>query len=252
MGLSDLYGGNIDLNKKYGNPHANEKLSTTAAIRPGYKVRGSYSLLPKEIEVCNALDQDHYDLLRDAYDYMDKSRFRSITEANDNEIATNGYAQVLAQDNDTVLLAPISSEIIDDDGYVTTYSPMSKEAFLREICAFYTLSENYQKYAIINFKSGTFIHDEYYVGDLDAATTKIVFFNDDSIYIQGASFGYNNIPVDYCSKVLEDAIETLNWGNYDTFIPEITARVYLERKDTSDRYGKKYIKKYTINEKTLY
>ena len=252
MSLSDKYGGNIDLNQKYGNPNDNseEKRSKTAAIRPEYSdgKNIAYGYNRKEIELDNSLDQEHINLLMDAYDYIDTSRFKSVIDAYEAGIFETGYLQVWSMNMKNLVLVPLSSFVYSEDTYGRPTDHLKpRNVFNKDLYQYYLTDLIHEREVIINVSLGTFERSTDYANGIDAKTAKIVFFIDGSIYVDGLTFIINDIPVDYLSRVLDECINGINSGRCTKYLQEASANIVLEYERQCSNNPKQYIKRHDIN-----
>ncbi len=246
MSLSDKYGGNVD--SKYGVPQEYLKKYdiTKAAVKPGKESFTTSGWL--EMGIKNSLDEQHYNIIRDAFLEIDKEHFKSIMDAYEEYELAYGGLIVYSQDMKTPIeimegtYKTISNDYGPDDIFIKR-----QDVFYDDINKYYLLPEEYQKQIQIGISMGTFERDREYIGNLDARHFSIHMYKDGSIYLSPAQQDFNELPIDYCAVVLDEIIKSINNGEYNSFIPKVQANIYYEYiKQENEKY-KKYIKRRSLN-----
>ena len=227
MSLSNKYGGNVDIMSKYGVPRNDnyEELSRQAELNPNCVANGTYGRLPREIEVENRLDAEHLSLLRDAYNEIDKSRFRSVREAYEAGKIESGHLQVWSKWGNNLVLVPFTNYICHEDEWTSPdYYLKSRSKFENDYNLFYSSGPHLEKEVIIKMEAGTYDTIDDLPGRRSYCVTDMVFFVDGCIYLQGG-VDINKIPVDVLSRVLDEAIAGLNRGESKRFLQTIRASI---------------------------
>jgi len=246
MSLRDKYGGNVDMNAKYGRPKPEKHYdpTTTADIRPGFDTRYIPTNLQKDIRKQVDLNKEYIDFLVDAKNYI--RNYKSAYEVFINRRRIDFRIQALSQDHHNVLLVPLQ---LTEESYECGdwYEVLKDPQFSQdEFKKYYALSSGKQKYAIFRIKSGTFstYFDELYT-DID--TTNIYFFSDGAIYCTGSEY-LQNIGIDLLSNLFDEGIGKLNNGTDYENTPYMEARIFYENdfsiKNIKER--RKYILKTSV------
>lgn len=250
MGLSDKYGGNIDLDAKYGRHESDYELSHNAYIEPGFN-DNAYKNLSQDIHHSSILNSQYIELFDDAYTYIDKKKFKSVQGAFDRQIPESGCIQVYAKDLRSIVLATLYiTKYCGTHYYDPIYNLISKDEFKKELNKFKALSLEHQRYVNIRLFTGTFklsedYHESYYESH-DSNFSDIYFFSDGAIYIPTGNSDIAKVPIDYLSKVLEESINKINNGYTTRYVPTITSEIHYDRDIYGPDKGKTYIKKYVI------
>lgn len=252
MSLSDKYGGNIDLEAKYGFPEPKKITdpSKTPLLQPGYYEKFGASECARDIRIEKQLYQDYINLLVDAKEYINNNRYKTAWDAFNNHKLEDLKYQVLSQDKKYALLMSLNLTYSVYDSFLGEYFPellTDTEEANKRYWKYYPLDYERQRYVIINVKTGTFekYFDELYT-DIDE--TSIYIFQDGTIYCLGSKY-LHNVPLDYLSKVLDESIKKINTGNYTSCIPTINASIKYKYDYSQDDIKKqrKYILSRNIN-----
>lgn len=233
MSLSDKYGGNDDIEKKYRKPEPPKpKLDpeVTPVVRKGYEDGYIPTDLCKDIREANFLKPEYIKLIEDAEKYLDKRKLMSSWDAayNSKRRQIDDHVIQVYSRRLSPLLLPlnVTTEVYECGDWFETI--LSSDAVSKMYWKYYPLESKYQKNAIININAGTYC-TFYEDGPSDIDRTQIVFFNDGNIFSLGSK-GLHNIPIDYLAKVLDECIDVLN-KTEEGIRPRVNMHIKFEKED---------------------